>query len=357
VGHEPLSVHEYTTGLVQAALAAADNPDVPVSVVARQALRVAKLRNDWEAQWWLTLELATVSDDKDWKGNAIAKRMSAEVAAHMTPDEHRAIGYRVAERWIHGPRAVTGGFQPRGISDLEQYVTGLESQIEGLKPPDGLHPVDLYQRSQELLEVTTKLRAWQTEAKSVLARQRGEIADYLPETERQILFGQVNSDVFERNRAYVDERLAALAPQALEQFEAAYRRHSEGDAEARSDALTSCRRVLKTLADVLYPATDETVTGIDGVERKMTDDKFIMRLCQFAAEKTEGSASRELLVSQIGALGERLDALDRLTSKGVHGDVSAAEVDQCLIQTYLAAGDLLRLADGRSAVLPEELDA
>jgi hypothetical protein len=236
-------------------------------------------------------------------------------------------------------------------------VTGLESQIEGLKPPDGLHPVDLYQRSQELLEITTKLRAWQTEAKSVLARQRGEIADYLAETERQILFGQVNSDVFERNRAYVDERLAALAPQALEQFEAAYRRHSEGDAEARSHALTSCRRVLKTLADVLYPPTDETVTGIDGVERKMTDDKFIMRLCQFAAEKTEGSASRELLVSQIGALGERLDALTRLTSKGVHADVSAAEVDQCLIQTYLAAGDLLRLADGRSAVLPEELDA
>lgn len=99
---------------MEAALAAADNPDVPVSVVARQALRVAKLRNDWEAQWWLTLEMATVSDDKDWKGNAIAKRMSAEVAAHMTPDEHRAIGSRVAERWIHGPRAVTGGFQREG---------------------------------------------------------------------------------------------------------------------------------------------------------------------------------------------------------------------------------------------------
>ena len=347
-------MHEYTAGLVQAALADADNPDVPVSVVARKALRIAKLRNDWEAQWWLTLEMATVSGDKDWTGDAIAKRMSAEVAAHMTPHEWRAVGHRVADRWIRGSRVVKGGFQPMGISDLEQYVTGLEAQIEALKPPDGLHPVDLHQRSEDLLPLTAKLRATLMEARSVLARQRGAIADYLADTERQIVFGQVNSDVFERNRAYVDERLTEIAPQVLEQFEAAYRRHAEGDAEARSHALTSCRRVLKTLADVLYPATDETVEGIDGVERKMTDDKFITRLCQFATEKTEGSASREMLVSQIRALGERLDALNRLTSKGVHADVSPAEVDQCIIQTYLAAGDLLRLADGRSAALAEE---
>ena len=191
------------------------------------------------------------------------------------------------------------------------------------------------------------------EARSVLARQRTAIANYLGETERQMVLEKVtvNADVFERNRAYVDERLAAVAPQALEQCVAAYRRHAEGDAEARSHALTSCRRVLKTHGQTRYPATNEKVEGIDGVERKMTDDKFITRLCQYATAKTEGSASREVLVSQIGALGERLDALNSLTSKGVHDGVSPAEVDQCLIQTYLTAGDILRLADGQSAAI------
>jgi hypothetical protein len=56
-------------------------------------------------------------------------------------------------------------------------------------------------------------------------------------------------------------------------------------------------------------------------------------------------------VSQIKTLGERLDALNALGSKGVHDAVAPAEVDQCLIQTYLAAGDLLRLAEDRASTL------
>jgi hypothetical protein len=156
--------------------------------------------------------------------------------------------------------------------------------------------------------------------------------------------------VYDRNRKYVDQRLALLAPQALEQFAAAYRRQAEGDAEARSHALTSCRRVLKTLADVLYPPREGQIEGIDGRPRKLTDDKFVSRLCQYAAERASGSASRDVLVSQIKALGDRLDALNDLSSKGVHADVSGVEVDQCLIQTYLIVGDLLRIEAGESAV-------
>jgi hypothetical protein len=115
--------------------------------------------------------------------------------------------------------------------------------------------------------------------------------------------------------------------------------------------LTSCRRVLKTLADLLYPADNTMVEGIDGRSRKMTDDKSISRLVQFATSKATGSASRDVVIAQVKALGERLDALNDLSSKGVHAQVSAAEVDQCLIQTYLAVGDLLRLADADSGAL------
>lgn len=83
----------------------------------------------------------------------------------------------------------------------------------------------------------------------------------------------------------------------------------------------------------------------------MTENKFISRLVQFAASRATGSASRDVLTAQIKALGERLDALNDLGSKGVHAQVSAAEVDQCLIQTYLAVGDLFRLADADSGAL------
>lgn len=76
----------------------------------------------------------------------------------------------------------------------------------------------------------------------------------------------------------------------------------------------------------------------------MTEDKYISRLCQFANERG-GASSARLLSAQIRSLTERLDALNSLGSKGVHDEASPAEVDQCLIQTYLVVGDLLRIAE------------
>lgn len=176
------------------------------------------------------------------------------------------------------PNEPDGRFQNVGIPEAEARAETLKEQIDALAVPDGLHPVDLYKRSEELLKASVQLRQALGEMNSMLARLRNQIAVFLGEVERQLLLGQVNSDVWERNRSYVDTRLAQIAPQMVEQFSAAYRRHAEDDAEARSHALTSCRRALKTLADVLYPASNEQVQGIDGRERKMTDDKFVSRL-------------------------------------------------------------------------------
>jgi hypothetical protein len=51
-----------------------------------------------------------------------------------------------------------------------------------------------------------------------------------------------------------------------------------------------------------------------------------------------------------------MTVFDALASKGVHATVTAAEVDTCVIQTYLMVGEVLRLRSGRSA-LPEMLNA
>ncbi len=85
----------------------------------------------------------------------------------------------------------------------------------------------------------------------------------------------------------------------------------------------------------------------------MTDDRFIARLCQFVAETARRSGSRDLIVTQVGELGRRLDSLNSIASKGVHANVSAVEVDQCVIQTYLTVGDILRIEAGTSAAMSE----
>lgn len=90
----------------------------------------------------------------------------------------------------------------------------------------------------------------------MIGHKRQQIGEFLTETERQILFGQVNSDVFERNRVYVDERLSAVAP----------------------------------------------VEGVDGRTRKMSDDMYIARLCQYVAEQARGTKASDVSLDQVKAL-------------------------------------------------------
>ena len=50
--------------VMRAALDDLDNPAVPTSVVARKALRIARLRNDWNALLWLHTELRPAGDQQ-----------------------------------------------------------------------------------------------------------------------------------------------------------------------------------------------------------------------------------------------------------------------------------------------------
>ena len=62
---------DYTLDLVRAALEELDQRDCRLSVVARKAIRIARLRNDWKAVYWLQMELDGFSDK-----NASIRRVS-----------------------------------------------------------------------------------------------------------------------------------------------------------------------------------------------------------------------------------------------------------------------------------------
>ena len=59
-------------------------------------------------------------------------------------------------------------------------------------------------------------------------------------------------------------------------------------------------------------------------------------------------------MASLDDLGHRLDKIYEFTCKGVHNEVGEFEMNQCLMQTYLLIGDMLRIFDKRSAV---ELDS
>jgi hypothetical protein len=109
--------------------------------------------------------------------------------------------------------------------------------------------------------------------------------------------------------------------------------------------------MIKSLADHLYPASNDAIVGADGVTRKMSDDQYRNRLLEYVRQTLGKHGQGEVMQRTLDSLGARLKSLDALASKGVHDEVSAAEAETCVVWTYLLAADLLRLADGTSALL------
>lgn len=311
--------------------------DIPLAGVIAKAMRIARLRGDIQNLLWLEMEMRPIGDTSS------SREIEAQLERNLNPEEFKSLRTSILAEYFKRREIKSTGNDDEdeericalSVGQIEVQISMLENLRHGYTPNGGRHPSDLYLENQ----ITARNFGW------VLDQIRAHTATFLSKTESQLLVGRAASDIFEETREYVDSQLQVISDKALAQLAAAYSRQEATDPEAGSHALTSCRRVLKSLADALYPPTDEVVRGGDGRERKMSDDKYISRLMQLASEAMTGSGSRSLLQAQLSDLAARLDALHAACSKGVHDDVSDFEVNQCVIQTYLLCGDMLRLQD------------
>lgn len=116
--------------------------------------------------------------------------------------------------------------------------------------------------------------------RSIVEGVRHTVFAALCSWERQLAYGDVNERIFERFRSHVDAALAKGAPEVLDQFSAVYRRLREAaqdsDAsiqETLAQAVASCRRILKSVADNVLPGvrgatSDNGVSLDDGLSQQ-----------------------------------------------------------------------------------------
>jgi hypothetical protein len=338
-----------------------DAPSTSVAANVRRASRIASLRKDYANQLWLQWELTDLSASKTqkWQDPTIV-RIKAELDSLLGAEVGREEGFRAFLQFernrtmeIDGEAMVYGA----SIGQLEEQLRTVQAAHDDFAIPDGLNSGDRYYAQRYADGGKAQLLPHIGMLQKILDRVRSSVYAFLVATEAELEKGQVQASLFVRAQDYVNSALAHYAPKALDQFVAAQDRLYSGQREDLAHALTSCRRMLKSLADALYPATDEAVTGLDGTERKMSDDQYRNRLLEYVRQVLGKHGQGTVIQVTLDGLGGRLKSLDSLASKGVHDDVSAAEAETCVIWTYLLAADLLRLADGTSALLtdyPEE---
>src|ERR1017187_3543731 len=320
-------------GMVEAALD--DFEELSASGAARRALRVATLLNDQPAVIWLRREDEELAQDEltlEFQSKVVTNLVMNDLR-HLPREQAFGIVMSGFSAYYKRRRIDDSTIIAIPLQDIERHIELVEGEATRLVD---YVPPGLYQKVMEARMTTNKERA-------LLGRTKGAVHEYLLGVEKRMVFETAAGDIFARVKQRVDAAVSVASQEALDQFSSAYERLAAGDAEALSHALVSCRRILKSVADVVYPARNKPVTGPDGVERRLTDERYINRLLQFVSEQVGKHGSGEVLQANLNELGARLSAVDRLASKGVHTSVTIAEVEVCIVQTYMAIGEILRI--------------
>jgi hypothetical protein len=182
-----------------------------------------------------------------------------------------------------------------------------------------------------------------TEATNTISRLSGVrsrvlalMHDFVSRSYYERAFASMAQSVFERYKGEVDTVIGEKAGDVLEKIPSVVNRLAEGDEEAVSQALTTCRRIIEGFADAIYPPTDATVE-IGGNQLTLDASKHLNRINAYIAEKTDSKSKRQRLRQNIANLYDRV-------STGVHNNVPPTEAYALFLNVYLFLGEVLQLA-------------
>lgn len=296
---------------------------VPISATGRRTARIASMLGETEFAVRLGLELKTLGGHPPTNAEE-TRRLMADPSMWALGDGPIE---RALETYIrHRQRADDANIMAHGLDEIAMWLEVHER--ERFDDP-------------EWITATVQMR-------SIQDRVRHSCFTALCEWERRLTYANTNEQVFERFRADVDRLLAQGAPHLLDQFNAVYRRlrdvavnpEAEGGEEL-SQAITTCRRILKAVADHILPG-ERRAASDDG--HSLDDQAYRNRVFEFVKQNVTSERSADVVQSAVGGLVERFNSLDQLASKGVHADMALPEAELCAINTYIVAGELLRIA-------------
>lgn len=296
---------------------------LPPENLLLKALRLARLAEDRDAQIWLEYELNGYT-------NTAEARPWMQRFGRFT-DEGTAMGY-----WI--PLA--------GVSGT---IATMQIQIQNLKVPD-IHFAPSSSNPNEFVAGLGIAASFTKPAESVLARLQvlttavmnlssirsrvmTAIHNFAVSRYHRLAFENLAESIFEKHRTAVDELLTSQAPDVREKVPAIYDRLSAGDPEAVSQAMNSVRRMIKSVADHVYPPSDVAVLE-NGQTYEVGTDKVLNRLKLFLVKRCGSTSRKERLTRSIRDIHERASA-------GSHADISPSEARALFLAAYLTLGEIL----------------
>ena len=315
--------------VAQELLESLETSQLPIDEILMKAKRLARLMRDPFAQVWLDLETRGYPHEFNFDdlGNC---QQYARKGGRFTPDDkYYLVGLPNLEAQVKADEAIIDSFR------TSKYSTSAKDYVEASATSNLNTGLIKYQRS--------KIEAY-AQTKSLFISLKSAIHFYATDIFLAIELGDIAQDIFEEAREKVDIFVRVNCPKAAEKLITINERMKENLPESRSAALTSCRRLLMTVADSIFPPQATDWKDTKGKLRKVGPEEYKNRLLAFTENRIGSDSSFSILDSEIEHLSARLDAVYEKDSKGVHADVSADEARLAVIQTYLFIGEIARLA-------------
>jgi hypothetical protein len=284
--------------------------DVEMSRISTEGLvlkasRLARLANEEEEIRWLFYERFGYITDEE-----VSIRYLGYTSRWIDPNDHSKGAY-----W--GP-----------ASPLESMLEPLASQLEVIKNyrPSGENAaMDFLNQEQRAVDVGDQINA----IRRIVSIVRGLIQQFATTIYYEKVFSQQAEAIFTQYQNVVDGLLATTAKTAFTRLPQAFERLAAEDPEAISHALTTCRRVIDSFADAVYPPRSEP--ALIGEQRiDVGSEQKRNRIYAYIYERIGRGSRYDRLRQGIASLYGRV-------SVGVHADVTVGEARALVLQTYLCS--------------------
>ena len=314
--------------IIEEGLKEIESAKCSVTVGVQKLSRAAKLLNEDEIVAWSEIQLGStryVSALQDFSEKIDEEYKKEEKPQNMDDPKFKKNLDKLKELSIP-------------LSEIPEL-----HRFKSIKATGGYHSVEFI---EERYAFITKLKQFTdhvynlTDLKRHLQYIRKKALDYLTELDTKLRFSGTITSSFDILKNAVDDRLLDLDPEIAEQLMLAFKSVSSDSKEEWSQALATCRRLLESLADKLYPATEENIKG-----RTFKQNQYINRIWRFMDVSIESKSNKEMAKAHVDYLGSWLSADYSLACKGVHAEVNQLEATKAIFHIYLMLADLLDYLD------------
>lgn len=311
---------------------------ITISSALLQCIKIARLVKDTDAMEWLNYELGGYPRNTEGYLTTSAWNMAVQHGRSYVGknDNQTYVFTELAaelENIISNSKLALNNFSTQGFSVAGEYALVATSRM-----------------TENVNQATNNLLYSSKRNEQRLSVLKAQFYDYAVKWQIDLQFGKTAKKVFEEYQEKVSLFFSDLSTTTLQKLSAIEDLMEDGNPERYSQVLASCRRLWEDTASTLFEETlpnykEKMFKTKSGKEIDVSGGHYNNQISAVIETFQSKSAKNTLVGSEIIYLIDWMEQINKLQNSGVHSEITRGQAMQCIIHTYIALGDVLKLKE------------